>query len=800
MTTILIKKKDTAGAPAPGDLTNAAGGTEIAVNTATKRVYTKDSGGTVVELGTNPSALTTNLLFSPDATYDIGASGASRPRDLFLSRDLTVGGTMTVAGGINFNGNVTVGDSSADTLTINSTITSNLIFTDNTYDIGASGATRPRNLYLANNLVVGGSTTLSGGVANGIVYLDGSKVATTSTSFTWNGTNNFNLTTNTESGAAAPLISSINSNSGTTQLKIFHSGSDLGIYNAREALLLGSKNTFDAQVYNGAISIGDTAMTGNRLSLVRSTEQSVGPVQIFKNLYRGSSQSARQMGLMSFGSWRDVSTSGSYCSAIEGYQSGDSGTYGQLRFYTNDNGSNDPQYPVTSGRRNLILFPDGATFNDAALDMDFRVASDTNTYALFLDAGNSRIGINNNSPTEALTVSGNIYATNNISAASAVSAVSSVAVNTGNGTVQMRDIGGSSGSNGLELQVRPNAGKTGWLTFAENAVADRWAVGIVNGDGSLYFKSNLTTSVTQQLFRSGGGAIFNVSQNDSDFNVRTQASQYGFMVQTSTNRVGINQSSPAGRFEVNQDEAIPGIWLRDNRTGGRPTMVFYNREIASPAITGQILFGGFRDVRNPSYSAAILGYNFSSGFGNSGRITINVGSNGEDTISSLPAAVVTVDTGGVTITGSLSKSSGSFRIDHPLPALAETHDLVHSFVEAPQADNLYRGKATLVNGRAEVNIDEAAGMTSGTFVLLNREVQCFTTNESDWVHVRGSVSGNILTIEAQDQTATSSISWMVIGERKDKHMYDTDWTDENGKVIVEPIKKPIPDIPEAPTE
>ena len=32
------------------------------------------------------------------------------------------------------------------------------------------------------------------------------------------------------------------------------------------------------------------------------------------------------------------------------------------------------------------------------------------------------------------------------------------------------------------------------------------------------------------------------------------------------------------------------------------------------------------------------------------------------------------------------------------------------------------------------------------------------------------------------------ISWLVIGERKDKHMYDTDWTDENGRVIVEPLK------------
>ena len=90
MTTILIKKKDTAGAPVAGDLTNAAGGTEIAVNTATKRIYTKDSGGTVVELGTNPSGTTMagNLLFSPDNTYDIGASGATRARTLYLGTSL----------------------------------------------------------------------------------------------------------------------------------------------------------------------------------------------------------------------------------------------------------------------------------------------------------------------------------------------------------------------------------------------------------------------------------------------------------------------------------------------------------------------------------------------------------------------------------------------------------------------------------------------------------------------------------------------------------------------------------------
>lgn len=138
------------------------------------------------------------------------------------------------------------------------------------------------------------------------------------------------------------------------------------------------------------------------------------------------------------------------------------------------------------------------------------------------------------------------------------------------------------------------------------------------------------------------------------------------------------------------------------------------------------------------------------------------------------------------VVGALTKGSGSFKIDHPLKP--ETHHLIHSFIEGPQADNIYRGKISLKKGEATVNIDVAAGMMEGTFEALNREIQVFTTNESGWNMVRGSVDGNILTIEAKS-SCDDIISWMVIGERKDKHMMDTDWTDKDGKVIVEPLKK-----------
>jgi hypothetical protein len=143
--------------------------------------------------------------------------------------------------------------------------------------------------------------------------------------------------------------------------------------------------------------------------------------------------------------------------------------------------------------------------------------------------------------------------------------------------------------------------------------------------------------------------------------------------------------------------------------------------------------------------------------------------------------------GNVTILGSLSKGSGSFRIKHPLASKKNTHQLVHSFIEGPQADLIYSGGVTLVNGRAVINIDEVSTMTEGTFEALCRNIRVFTSNETSWDNVRGKVEGNILTIECQNTESTDEISWLVVGERQDEHMFETEWTDSNGKVIVEPL-------------
>ena len=142
----------------------------------------------------------------------------------------------------------------------------------------------------------------------------------------------------------------------------------------------------------------------------------------------------------------------------------------------------------------------------------------------------------------------------------------------------------------------------------------------------------------------------------------------------------------------------------------------------------------------------------------------------------------------VTVNGTLSKTSGSFKIDHPLPSMANTHHLVHSFIEGPRADLIYSDTVQLSDGVATVNIDEYATMTEGTFETLCKSIRCFTSNEDNWDAVKGSVTGNILTIECQNSTSNANVSWIVIGERKDPSMIGADWTDDTGRVIVEPEK------------
>jgi hypothetical protein len=128
MPTILTKKKDTAGAPAPGDLTNSAGGAELAVNTFDKRLYTKNAGGSVVEIGTNPSTITAT---------DITDTSLTAGRVTYAG----VGGNLTDSANLTFNG---------------TTLTANTI---GAFTLGGTIAGGGNQI---NNVIIGASTPLAG--------------------------------------------------------------------------------------------------------------------------------------------------------------------------------------------------------------------------------------------------------------------------------------------------------------------------------------------------------------------------------------------------------------------------------------------------------------------------------------------------------------------------------------------------------------------------------------------------------------------------------------------------------------
>lgn len=78
-------------------------------------------------------------------------------------------------------------------------------------------------------------------------------------------------------------------------------------------------------------------------------------------------------------------------------------------------------------------------------------------------------------------------------------------VNGADGRIQSR----VDSSDGSTINVRPNAGKCGWISYTEDAVADRWGIGVKNGDAKLYFASGNVGSGggTTRMVLDGSGNV-----------------------------------------------------------------------------------------------------------------------------------------------------------------------------------------------------------------------------------------------------------------------------------------------------
>jgi len=140
-------------------------------------------------------------------------------------------------------------------------------------------------------------------------------------------------------------------------------------------------------------------------------------------------------------------------------------------------------------------------------------------------------------------------------------------------------------------------------------------------------------------------------------------------------------------------------------------------------------------------------------------------------------------TSDLSVTGALSKGSGSFDIPHPTKG--GDWRLRHSFIEGPKADNIYRGTVTLSKDPTLIDLDEVSNMVDGTWEALNTNpwsMVASSGNEITW-----SLSGKTLSVSGPNGAVCN---WMVIGERKDQVIIDSSITDDNGKMITE-YEKPV---------
>jgi hypothetical protein len=141
------------------------------------------------------------------------------------------------------------------------------------------------------------------------------------------------------------------------------------------------------------------------------------------------------------------------------------------------------------------------------------------------------------------------------------------------------------------------------------------------------------------------------------------------------------------------------------------------------------------------------------------------------------------------VAGTISATSKTFDIPHPL--YPDTKHLVHSSVEGPRCDLMYRGTKILKDGAAVVDIntectyDPKDSMDAGTFEVLCTNPQIFLQNLTGFSRVKGSISGSTLTITSNNADATDTISWLVVAERTDPYIKKWNRTDDNGFLITQ---------------
>jgi hypothetical protein len=197
----------------------------------------------------------------------------------------------------------------------------------------------------------------------------------------------------------------------------------------------------------------------------------------------------------------------------------------------------------------------------------------------------------------------------------------------------------------------------------------------------------------------------------------------------------------------------------------------YNSASGGYGVVGQ---GGYRGVYGSGGNAGVYG---TSGYvALWGNATGSSGLNyGVYAVSSSSGGYAGVFTGRVYVGGTLTKTAGSFQIDHPLDPTRKW--LRHSFVELPDMMNVYNGNVTTnSSGVAVVKLP-------AYFTALNRDFryQLTVIGKMAQAIIDQKITNNQFRIRTDQGNV--EVSWQVTGIRKDDYA-------KAHPIVVEEAKRP----------
>jgi hypothetical protein len=303
------------------------------------------------------------------------------------------------------------------------------------------------------DITASGSVTLSGGTANGVLYLNGSKVATSGTALVFDGTN--------LGVGVAPVIGTLSVNTNSTGAT---ANGYFSLVTSFAAAFVGVNNTAGTVRGVSANSVGfGTAdvvpLTFGTSNIEAMRISAAGDVGIGTTTTTGIGATYRNLVIVgSAGGALDLSDS--------------SGTT-RGTITTDSSGGN-------------ALFIDTRTSSPII----FRTTSGTVERMRIASGGNVAIGS-----------TGTTGARLNVTGADSV-----IGATATNGTITLRDANSSGATNTVDLHIRPIAGKSGGITFTEDTVADRFSIGINNGVDALIFRSGQYNG-TEIMRLTGAGSL-----------------------------------------------------------------------------------------------------------------------------------------------------------------------------------------------------------------------------------------------------------------------------------------------------